>query len=156
MEIVSGQVSLRDIFNSPAWFDFYDKYQHRIRPVVIENVNKVRLCRSGLLGFSTFICECGYSLKVPFTCKSRFCSSCGKVACDNWMNKVIDWSLPEMQYYHIVFTIPKQLRTFLILNRKLGLDSLFTASKNTLLQFFNDKHGCTPGIIGSSPILGVS
>jgi hypothetical protein len=147
MEIVSGKtISLRDIFIS-SWAAFQAKYESRIRPVVLENINKILLCRTGQLGFASFACSCGYSKKVPFTCKSRFCSSCGKIACDKWMDKVISWSLPNMQYHHIVFTIPEQLRVFMILFRKIGLDALFTASKNAILQLFADKYGCTPGII---------
>jgi hypothetical protein len=148
MEIVSGtSVSLCDIFRSQAWIDFLETYSHRIRPSVIENVNKVVCCGTGSLGFSLFSCHCGNSLSVPFTCKSRFCSRCGKVACDNWMKRVISWALPDMRYRHIVFTIPEELRLTLILNRKAGLDSLFIASKNTLIQVFHDKFDCVPGII---------
>ena len=146
MEIVSGKISLCDIFIS-AWAAFYNKYKPRIRHVVLENINKIVSCRTGKLGFKTFSCQCGYSKNVPFTCKSRFCSSCGKIACDDWMNKVLAWSLPELQYHHIVFTIPEQLRFFMIFFRKNALDSLFTASKNTIIQIFKDKYGCTPGII---------
>lgn len=82
--------------------------------MVIENVEKkVLKCKTGALGWGLLQCEeCGKEKKVPFTCKSRFCSSCGKVACDQWMERVISWALPEMQYQHIVFTIPFELRDF--------------------------------------------
>ena len=81
--------------------------------MVIGNVEeKVLKCKTGELGWGVLRCECGEEKKVPFTCKSRFCSSCGKVACDQWMEKVISWALPEMQYQHIVFTIPCELRDF--------------------------------------------
>ena len=147
MEIVSSKsFSLRSIFIH-SWDSFYSEYKHRIRPDVLENVIKIILCRTGKLGFLLYRCLCGYSKKVPFTCKSRFCSSCGKVACDNWMNKVMSWSLPNMQYIHIVFTIPEQLRLFFLLNRKKGLDSLFFASKEAILQTFDEKFNCIPGII---------
>ena len=63
------------------------------------------------------------------------------------MDKVLAWALPEMQYHHVVFTIPEQLRLFMIFFRKDGLDILFLASKNALLQLFNEKFNCTPGII---------
>lgn len=148
MEIVSSKnISLSDIFSSPAWDSFCDQNKNRIRPDVLENVEKILLCRTGKLGFTSYKCECGYSSKVPFTCKSRFCSTCGKIACDNWMNRVISWSLPNMQYHHVVFTIPEQLRNFLILHRKDGLDSLFKASTKALIQVFQEKYHCKPGII---------
>ena len=114
MEVISetSNVSIKQIFQS-AWPDFRKKYEGRIRPVVFENVEeKVLKCKTGELGWGLLRCECGKEKKVPFTCKSRFCGSCGKIACDNWMEKVISWSLPEMQYQHIVFTIPRELRDF--------------------------------------------
>ena len=115
MEIVSASehVSIRDIFGSSAWQRFRQQNGVRIRPVVVENIEeKVLKCRTGELGYGLLRCECGQEKRVPFTCKSRFCSSCGKVACDQWMEKVISWALPEMSYQHIVFTIPCELRDF--------------------------------------------
>lgn len=82
--------------------------------MVVRNVEeKVLKCGTGELGYGVLRCEgCGEEKNVPFTCKSRFCSSCGKVACDAWMKRVIGWALPEMSYQHIVFTIPCELRDF--------------------------------------------
>ena len=113
MEVISEtKVTLKQILQS-AWPDFCEKYGNRIRDVVIENVEeKVLKCKTGELGWSVLQCVCGEERVVPFTCKSRFCSSCGKVACDQWMERVISWALPEMSYQHIVFTIPCELRDF--------------------------------------------
>lgn len=106
-------MTIRSIFESRAWKQFRERHGERIRAVVIENVEgKILKCKTGELGYGLLRCECGKEKRVPFTCKSRFCSSCGKVACDQWMEKVISWSLPEMQYQHIVFTIPQELRDF--------------------------------------------
>ena len=115
MEIVSASehVSIRDLFGSSAWQAFRQKHGDRIRPVVVQNIEeKVLKCKTGELGYGLLRCACGRERRVPFTCKSRFCSSCGKVACDQWMEKVISWALPQMQYQHIVFTIPRELRDF--------------------------------------------
>ena len=147
MEVISGtNATLSDIFNH-SWQSFFQENTHRIRDSVVDNVNKILQCGTGALGCSVFSCPCGQSRSVPFTCKSRFCSRCGKVACDNWMKKVISWSLPNMKYRHIVFTIPEELRLLMIFHRKDGIDSLFHSSKTALIDFFSDKFNCTPGII---------
>ena len=105
-------MTIKNIFQS-AWPDFREKFGERIRPCVFENVEeKILKCKTGKLGWGLLRCECGEEKKIPFTCKSRFCSSCGKVACDQWMERVISWALPEMQYQHIVFTVPCELRDF--------------------------------------------
>jgi hypothetical protein len=115
MEIVSGtkHVTIKSIF-AAAWDDFRKENAERIRPVVIENVEeKVLKCRTGELGWGLLRCPaCGKEERVPFTCKSRFCSSCGKLACDQWMEKVISWALPAVAYRHVVFTIPSEMRDF--------------------------------------------
>jgi hypothetical protein len=147
MEIISGKkVSLREILNS-SWGDFCELHGSQIRPVVTESVSKVLRCGTDALGFALYRCECGHEKKVSFTCKNRFCSSCGKPACDMWMKKVLGWSLPDMRYRHIVFTLPQELRLFLMAQRRDGLDILFRAAKDTLLYAFGKKYGAVPGII---------
>ena len=105
MEIITGKdVSIRLIFKQ-AWSDFVKKHSGRIRPVVYENIEKILICKTKEMGYATWKCEqCGEEKIVPFTCKSRACSSCGKVACDNWMDRVISWALPEMKYRLMVVT----------------------------------------------------
>lgn len=49
--------------------------------------------------------------KVGFTCKSRFCTSCGKVYTDKWVDNMIG-ELINVKHRHIVFTIPEELREF--------------------------------------------
>jgi len=148
MEFISGSsLSIRDIFMSPGWDSFYATNYHNIRPVVIESITKILACGSGDNGYATFSCQCGEISRVPFTCKNRFCSKCGKVACDMWMNRVLSWALPNITYRHIVFTIPEELRLYILMNRKDGIDILFKASKDTLIQFCNTYHHAIPGLI---------
>ena len=138
---------MKDIFASSAWTDFCDKNLSRIRTVVLSNIDKVLACGTKKLGYGVYECECGFKKKVCFTCKSRFCSSCGKVAADNWMNKVISWAPSNIKYRHIVFTIPEELRAFLLVYRKKGLDILFKSSSQALLYVFLKRYNCKPGIM---------
>ena len=148
MEVVSeSKVSFRDIFVSKAWSDFYKKNKGRIRHAVIDSIEKILLCWSWELGYWVLRCKCGHEEFVHFTCKCRFCSKCGKMACDNWMKKVIWWALPNIKYKHVVFTIPQELRIFLMVNRKDWLDSLFKASTDSLLYVFENCFKCKPWII---------
>lgn len=148
MEVVSdSKVSIRDIFASEAWSDFYEKNKDRIRIAVTDNVEKILACWSWELWYWVLKCKCGHEQKVPFTCKSRFCWKCWKKACDNWMRKVIWWALPNIKYRHVVFTIPEELRDFLLCNRKEWLDILFKTSTNALLYVFEKRYNCIPWII---------
>ncbi len=103
MEYVSG-IKLRDIFlNNGDWWKFFLKHWRLIRISIIINVLKLLVCRTSFIGYHVFVCpKCGNSIKAPHTCKSRFCSSCGKKAPDDWIKKSLN-TLPDyhLAAYHI-------------------------------------------------------
>lgn len=55
--------------------------------------------------------------KIGFTCKSRFCTSCGKIYTDNWIDNMLG-NLINVKHRHIVFTIPEELRKFFGIDRQ--------------------------------------
>lgn len=90
-----------------------------MRTAIVENVTKVLACRTPLLGFHYYSCEdCQTEKKVPHSCKSRFCTSCGKMATDEWIAKTLG-VLPNVRYQHITFTMPSVYWPLLQTNRKL-------------------------------------
>ena len=54
---------------------------------------------------------CHYELRVPFSCKTRFCPSCGKVKVDNWVNNIATDML-DVPHLHITLTTDDLLRPF--------------------------------------------
>lgn len=51
-----------------------------ITPVILKEIQKVIKCRDVSMGYALYFCEhCNSFKHVPFTCKSRFCNSCGMV-----------------------------------------------------------------------------
>lgn len=119
MEYVSG-IKIRDIIlHNGNWWKLFLKHRNLIRTSIITNVLKLLVCRTSFLGYHTFTCnKCGYTRKAPHSCKSRFCSSCGKKATDIWIQTKFK-TLPQTSWQHITFTIPAQLHDFLWLNRHL-------------------------------------
>jgi hypothetical protein len=68
-----------------------DKIPEDMQLSVIEAVNKMLLCGTKEMGYAIYVCTncCQHPEKVVFfTCKSRFCTSCGKVYVDNWVKKM--------------------------------------------------------------------
>lgn len=117
MEIVSGH-SLKNILKN-HWPAFFLKHGSNIRADIILNVTKMLSCRTEALGCHTYICpNCDEVLTVPHTCKSRFCSSCGKKATDQWIRKNMA-VLPNTTWQHITFTMPSELWDLFWLNRQL-------------------------------------
>ena len=95
-------------------------------------------CKENIRGFSEYVCpSCGYVLLCRHTCKSRFCSSCGKKATDEWIQRNFD-ILPTTTWQHITLTMPKQLWNFFHLNRYL-LNKLSAVGADTLQSYAKSK-----------------
>jgi hypothetical protein len=148
MEICTGKYSIKQIFqDNNNWNNFRVQNETHIRPAVHYNVNRVFQCKTDNLGFHQYKCpKCGKTKKVPHTCKSRFCSSCGKIAVDNWVQTSIS-KFPDIQYRHIVFTLPEQLRTLCLLNRKTLLNALFALAAHSIISWTKTNKNCIPCII---------
>jgi len=148
MEICTGKYSIKQILlHNNNWENFKSQYSTLIRPAVHYNIDKIFNCKTESLGFHQYVCPtCKLSIKVPHTCKSRFCSSCGKIAVDNWAQKSIS-KFPDIKYRHIVFTLPEQLRSLCLLNRKLILNALFKLASNSITSWTIQEKNCIPGII---------
>ena len=87
MEVITGIITLQMIF-SKYWQSFKNWYKGKIREAVLSHVEKILKCRTGQLGFHAYKCpKCGEVKLVPHSCKSRFCSSCGKIATDRWIGE---------------------------------------------------------------------
>ena len=84
MEVISG-ITFKKIFED-NWQEFTQLPGQPIRPAITENVHKMLMCRTQALGYSQYKChKCNHSIKINHSCKSRFCSSCGKKSTDQWM-----------------------------------------------------------------------
>lgn len=149
IETISGNYTIKQIFqDNDNWKRFKLKHANKSRPNIIDEVEKVLACRDPLLlGYHQYRCpKCGRVERiVPHSCKSRFCSSCGKVAVDNWIGKALGKFL-DVPYHHLVFTIPLELRNVFLANRKL-LNILFQAASRAILEWCRERGGYIPGLV---------
>jgi len=146
IETLTGPSTLKRILHD-HWDAFVASRTH-LRPSILEEVGKVLSCRDPLKsGYHLYRCpehpEC--ERIVPHTCKSRFCSSCGKIAVDNWIEEAME-SFLNVPYRHLVFTIPQELRNVFLWDRKL-FNVLFDSAKKTVLEWCRTKKGYVPGIV---------
>ena len=133
--------NLNDIFND-YWDNFLSFAHSRnlsIRPVVLDEVNKMRLCKTKALGYSLFDCpNCGKRLPVYNTCKGRFCNSCGVKYAKQRTNNILS-KLVGCNHRHMVFTMPSILWPIFQNDRSL-LSLVFSAVSSTLLSWFSDSY----------------
>lgn len=145
---------IKDIFDD-HWDDFV-ALGHPIRPAIFNNVSKILKCGHPSMGHALYFCEhCSKFKRVPFTCKSRFCNSCGsKYSQDR--SASISSKLIRCPHRHLVFTIPPQLRIFFARDRSL-LHLLFQASSITIFKFFskiNKSESFKPGFVSTLHTFG--
>ena len=144
MEYISGVITLQTIF-SLHWKAYCNWYKGTIRQAVVENVRKILRCRTFLLGCHMYRCpNCSTVRLIPHSCKSRFCSSCGKIAADKWTEERLSEVL-NVGYHHIIFTVPWQLRSICLINRRVVLNILFSAAAISLMSWTKANGGYIPG-----------
>jgi len=141
------RLSIKQIFlDNQNWWRFYQQHHNQLRPAITIAIVKLLSCRHTIRGYQQYRCSnstCTHTLRVPFTCKSKACSSCGKKATELWIAQQLN-SLPNTSWQHITFTMPSELWDFFWFNRYL----LNTVSKLAAdcIQNLAQKKGVTPGI----------
>jgi hypothetical protein len=131
------------------WNQFIALYSDKIRKTIFREVEKMLECGSLEKGFIEFKCEaCGETKRVGFRCKSRFCTSCGKIRCDDWAEEMTG-RLINIGHRHMVFTIPKELRKVFAEKREL-LALIPQCASRAVISWFqerNKKEAYMPGIV---------
>lgn len=139
---------LKQIFKE-HWKTFLKENGSKVRRSVIFEVNKMINCGNENKGYTQYKCSgCGEIKKVAFTCKSRFCSSCGKIYIDNWVENFINRIIND-KHKHMVFTIPEGMREMFLRNRKL-LEVLPKSAAEVIKSWcedWNKKEKFMPGIV---------
>lgn len=135
---MKNKYTLKDIFKE-HWDDFYEKYKNRItRPAIINNIRAFISCKDFDNGYTFYSCpNCDNFHIVGFTCKSRFCPSCGKKYSDARAAAIAETCI-NVPHRHMVFTIPEQLRVYFRKNRLL-IDDLFLSVDQTFKYIASTK-----------------
>jgi len=108
------------------------------RPVVRSTFQKLLDCGTRALGAAVYKSPSGEMLIVPYTCKSRGCSSCGQRSTLGWQ-KAIDCDLPDIPYVGVTFTMPDVFWEIFRENRGL-LDALPAIAAGALQDWADRKY----------------
>lgn len=126
------------------WILFKELYKDELSQDLIKEVEKMLTCCTPEGGFATYLClHCGNKKIIPFSCKSKLCSRCGKRYTDVWSAAFSD-ELLNVDHRHIVLTIPDKLWGFFINNPNLQKLLLNNAAK-IIKKVFSQKEKLTPG-----------
>jgi len=98
-------------------------------------------CRTPELGGHKRRCgKCGHEKISYNSCRNRHCPKCQASARAEWLEKEAAHLL-DVEYFHVVFTIPRELNPLALSNKRALYGALFAASSQTLKTIARDpKH----------------
>lgn len=98
-------------------------------------------CRTSALGGHKDKCNnCGH-IEINYnSCRNRHCPKCQFLKKEKWIEARSEDILP-IRYFHVVFTIPAELRPLALSNQEVMYNILFRSVSETLIKLGNDpKH----------------
>jgi hypothetical protein len=104
---------------------------HEQRRVLTDIAN----CRTAKLGGHVDQCvTCGYEHPAYNSCRNRHCPKCPALAQDKWI-ALQRARMLDVKHFHVVFTLPAELRALAAFHPRVVFDALFFAAGRTLLEF---------------------
>ena len=114
---------------------YLEKYQDSMLPGHKKALHDILACREGKFGKVGLACEtCGLVEEMNGACRNRACVKCNGCRVREWIEKTKK-RLPGVTYYHLVFTIPSELRDIARRNQKVFYQRMFWAVKETLFNY---------------------
>jgi len=122
------------------WAEYQRAYADEVTADQVKEVEKMLGCGDPSCGFATYVClDCGQEKRVAFSCKSRVCSSCGKVHADEWAEQLSS-RLWHVTHRHVTFTLPAELWPLLEVHESWRKE-LFGAADATLKAVMKNQAG---------------
>lgn len=109
-----------------------------LRPEERAALRAIEQCRTAVLGGHLDVCTaCGLEQPSYNSCRNRHCPKCQSLAQARWIETRLERLLP-VHYFHVVFTLPAELRAVAKRSRESVFDMLFAAASQTLLALGRD------------------
>ncbi len=122
--------------------------RHPVSPEQAKVMTNLIQCRTAALGGHVDSCNgCGFVRISYNSCRDRHCPKCQASERAAWVDARLDRLLP-VEYFHVVFTLPRQLQPLILKNRRVLYALLFAAASESLLELAADpkRLGAQPGI----------
>ena len=95
-------------------------------------MSAIELCRTAALGGHVEQCDsCGHQRICYNSCRSRSCPKCQSLARARWLDER-QAELLNTEYFHVVFTVPREIAVIAYQNKATVYDILFRAAADTL------------------------
>jgi hypothetical protein len=103
-------------------------------------MSAIERCRTAALGGHVARCEneaCGHTLISYNSCGNRHCPKCQAAAARRWLSEREAELLP-VPYFHVVYTLPSELRDIAYQNKRVVYNLLMKAAADTMLAIAAD------------------
>jgi hypothetical protein len=119
--------------------------QHALTPEQKRVLTDIAQCRTAALGGHIDACpSCDYEHPSYNSCRNRHCPKCQALAQETWIAARSE-RLLDVGHFHLVFTLPSELRFLAKLAPTTVYDALFRAATQTLLDLGKSRLGATLG-----------
>lgn len=117
---------------------------HHLTPGQKRALTDIAQCRTSVLGGHLDVCSCGYERPSYNSCRNRHCPKCQALAAETWIDKRSE-RLLDIGHFHVVFTVPAQLRPLAKHAPEVVYGALFEAVRGTLLGLGQERFDATLG-----------
>lgn len=117
-----------------------------LSPEQSQALTAITRCRTAVLGGHLEVCtRCGHQAPAYNSCRNRHCPKCQSLAQARWISQRLERIVPT-KYFHVVFTLPQQLRALAKSNPTLMYELLLESAVRTLLEFGKNNLGAQLGV----------
>ncbi len=131
---------------------YLQRYGAAVPSSHVRAINALTRCGTGALGGHLAECKsCDKCHVLLNSCGHRMCPRCGWGATQRWLSRQRALLLP-VRYYHVVFTLPAELRRVVRAHQEQLISVLFRAAYDALSALCGDPH-FLGGSIGALAVL---
>lgn len=130
-------LEVADIFR--RWgAEYREAHAGQVSVAQLRAMRAIEVCRTAVLGGHVEECDqCGTQRIAYNSCRNRHCPKCQMLDKEAWVEAQQQVLLP-VPYFHVVFTIPSELKALALGNQQVVYGLLFKAASETLLELSAD------------------
>jgi Putative transposase/Transposase zinc-binding domain len=126
---------------------YLDRFGADLLPSHRRAIDDILHCRTEVLGGHLLQCDhCGQEHYIYHSCRNRSCPKCHRTETEAWLEERRQELLP-VPYFHLVFTVPQELREIIRRHQQDLYDILLRAAAQSLMKLAADPH-YVGGLIG--------
>jgi len=132
--------------------EYLRKFGEKMLPSQHRAFADILNCRTDVMGGHVFECDkCGYRHYSYHSCRNRSCPKCHKNDTAAWLEQRRQ-ELLDVVYYHVVFTLPQELRSIVRLHQKKLYGILMKSAAQAVIKLAADPR-YVGGLVGVMCVL---